>query len=286
MLPTVGLQNSLSCDHQAQWVNSYVCSEKYQSVRIQQTCYCKLLNRMSEVAMHRSERNTEVPKNNSCIKFPFQVQWPYLSTLSILKMPVLYVVMCKTLNTVPSVTVLFLRTRTANGVPDTAQRPYQGVIYSQNAIQFYGTLVSVNHLCWYVWPFLFRLSRYLHQSITIMYRDSKLYQTLLNSNKTWLSMGFSKPFFTKCSTRTVNCCGHLLYQCYADQMRNPENKRTFSFTPCSKVRHILHWFSQNSQLVSGITWEILHNDFHKNKSRKMKIMGKKCKNSFRLSGSL
>jgi hypothetical protein len=70
-----------------------------------------------------------------------------MSNLTIFQMPILYVVMCKTLNTLPSVTVLFLRTRTANGVPDTAHRPYQGVLCSQNAIQFYGTLVSVNHFC-------------------------------------------------------------------------------------------------------------------------------------------
>jgi len=62
-------------------------------------------------------------------------------------MPILDVVMCKTLNTLPIVTVLFPRTRTTNGVPNTVHRPYQGVLYYQNAIQFYGTLVSVNHLC-------------------------------------------------------------------------------------------------------------------------------------------
>jgi hypothetical protein len=39
----------------------------------------------------RSERNTEVPKNNRRIKFPFQVLWPYLRTLTIFQMPIFYV---------------------------------------------------------------------------------------------------------------------------------------------------------------------------------------------------
>lgn len=62
-------------------------------------------------------------------------------------MPILDVVMYKTLNTLPSVTVLFPRTRTVNGVPNTVHRLYQGVLYSQNDIQFNGTHVSVNHIC-------------------------------------------------------------------------------------------------------------------------------------------
>jgi hypothetical protein len=75
------------------------------------------------------------------------MQWPYLSSLTILQMPIFYTMMCTNTYTLPSVTVVFPRTRTASGVPDTVHTPHQGILYSQNAIQFYGIHVTDNHLC-------------------------------------------------------------------------------------------------------------------------------------------
>jgi hypothetical protein len=131
----------------------------------------------------KSERNTEVPKNNNCIKFPFQVQCPYLSTLTIFQMPMLYAVMRKTLDTLPSVTVLFPRTTTANGVPDTVRRPHQGVLYSQNAIvlRYNCKCKSLMLICM---AFPIETFKKLIPINTIMYRDSKEYQILLNLSKT------------------------------------------------------------------------------------------------------
>ena len=141
------------------------------------------------------------------------MQWPYLSTLTISQMPILYVVMCKNTNSLPSVTVLFPWNRTANGVPDTVHRPYPGVLYSQNATQFYGTHVSINHLQGNVWPFLLRLSRNSQQSIqlcteilnhTKFYSNWAIHEDIIDWNSFMtLSMGFSKPIFTKCETHTT-----------------------------------------------------------------------------------
>jgi hypothetical protein len=188
--------------------------------------------------------------------------------------------MCKTLNTLPNVTVLFPQTRTANGIPDTVHRPYQGVLYSQNAIHFYGTLVSVNHLCWHVWLFLFRLSRNLHQS-------TQLCTEILNCTKfysTWAKHD-SEYVFQEAISHKMQYSHHKLLwtspvPCCANQTRNSENKGTFSNTPpvrygvyCSDFLRTLNW----SLALRGRSATM---SFTKISQEKWKLLGKKLKIHF------